>query len=280
MARNQNRRVRRESMNSASFDSAKLDLPGPLRIFANRRLFAILGIIFGVGMIGGLMYGVIGGTGIVSDNGVPQQANEVPDLPANAEGTPVASPTASANAAIKRYTTPPDFTLDVSDRFTATIKTAKGDIQIELYPDQAPIAVNSFVFLAREGYYNNTPFMQLSAQPKNPDGTPFQVLAGDPTRTGLGTPGYSIPKEPTSRPFVRGVVGMGGTAADSNGGQFFIAFGDYPALNGKYTIIGQVTAGLDILQGMSLIDLSTRGSGSGDEIQSITITETDSQPPF
>jgi cyclophilin family peptidyl-prolyl cis-trans isomerase len=151
----------------------------------------------------------------------------------------------------------------------ATVKTAKGDIQIRLDPQAAPEAVNSFVFLAREGYYNNTPFMQLTT---NPEGSKYTAQAGDPTRTGLGNPGYSIRKESTSTAFARGAVGMGGSSPTSNGGQFFISYGDYPALTGKYTIFGQVTGGLDVLDRLALLDVASRASG-GDTILSIEIRE-------
>ena len=94
---------------------------------------------------------------------------------------------------------------------------------MELNPGAAPQAVNTFVFLAREGYYNGTPFMELV---KGKDGSKFYAQAGDPTRTGLGTPGFSVPKETTSAGFDRGAVGMGGSSENSNSGQFFISYGD------------------------------------------------------
>jgi peptidyl-prolyl cis-trans isomerase B (cyclophilin B) len=153
----------------------------------------------------------------------------------------------------------------------ATIRTSKGEIQMELYPQQAPEAVNAFVFLAREGFYNGTPFMELV---KNTDGSRFYAQAGDPTRTGLGTPGFTIKKEVTLLPFNRGAVGMGGSSPTSNGGQFFISYGDYPSLTGKYTIFGKVVAGMDVLDRISLLDLTQRTpGGGGDTIESVTITE-------
>jgi cyclophilin family peptidyl-prolyl cis-trans isomerase len=186
------------------------------------------------------------------------------------DGSSSTAPPAN-NAPIKRYTSPPPMTIDTSKSYLATIKTAKGEIQVQLYPDQAPEAVNAFVFLARDGYYNGTSFMELV---KNSDGSRFYAQAGDPTRTGLGSPGFSIRKELTSRPFTRGALGMGGSAENSNGGQFFISYGDYPALTGKYTIFGQVVGGLDVLDRISLLDVTNRTpSGVGDEVQSVEITE-------
>jgi cyclophilin family peptidyl-prolyl cis-trans isomerase len=198
--------------------------------------------------------------------------NELPDVPRDqADGS--TAPAAATPANIKRYSQAPAMAIDTSKRYVATISTAKGDIQVELYPDQAPEAVNAFVFLAKDGFYDGTPFMELV---KNPDGSKFYTQAGDPTRTGLGSPGFSVRKEQTTRPFARGAVGMGGSSANSNGGQFFISFGNYPALDGKYTIFGQVVSGLDVLDRITLLDLTTDGApGPSDLIQSVSISESD-----
>jgi cyclophilin family peptidyl-prolyl cis-trans isomerase len=248
-------------------------LPGPLRVLTNPKLFVIMGIIFVVGMLVGLLPGVINGPSSTGDTGPVRQANEAPDVPV-AEVPPDGSQTTTQpppNTAVKRYTSPPPMSIDTSKNYLATIKTTKGDIQVQLYPEQAPEAVNAFVFLARDGYYNGTSFMELV---KNPDGSRFYAQAGDPTRTGLGSPGFSIKKEQTSRPFAKGALGMGGAAENSNGGQFFISYGDYPALNGKYTIFGQVVGGLDVLDRISLLDVTNRTpSGAGDAVQSVEITE-------
>jgi len=252
--------------------TSDLRLTGPLGLLTNKKLFIVASAVFGAGIVLSLFFGILG----ISSGGsssAPMQANEAPDV-ARENGTPTASGTPSVDstpAAIKRYTVAPLMLIDPAKKYSATLTTTKGDIVIDLYPDQAPQAVNSFVYLANDGYYNSTPFMQIA---KNSDGTPFTAQAGDPTRTGLGTPGYTVKKEPTSRPFVKGAVGMGGSSSDSNGGQFFISLGNYPPLNGKYTIIGQVTQGQDILDKLSLLDLTSgKASGSGDTIKSITLTE-------
>jgi peptidyl-prolyl cis-trans isomerase B (cyclophilin B) len=168
--------------------------------------------------------------------------------------------------AVKRYDQAPALTIDPTKRYLATIKTAKGEIQMELYPDRAPEAVNAFVFLARDGYYNGTPFMQVT---KNADGSRFTAQAGDPTRTGLGTPGFTVKQEITQLPFTKGAVGF-------DSGQFYISYGDYPALNNKNAIFGKVVAGMDVLDSLSLLDvtITTRqAGGTGDQIESVTITE-------
>jgi cyclophilin family peptidyl-prolyl cis-trans isomerase len=270
---NQNRRARRSNLNAPSSTSiSDLDLPGPLRLLGNRKLFLVLAGFAGAAMILGLLLGALGGS---SAGTGPMQANEAPDVPAGSTGgttTPGETPVAGTpEPAVKRYEAPPAMTIDPAKTYTATITTAKGEIEIELFPEAAPATVNAFVFLAREGYYDGTPFMELI---KAQDGSKFYTQTGDPTATGLGTPGFSIPKEVTQQAFDRGAVGMGGTATNSNGGQFFISFGDFPALDGKYTIFGRVVSGLEVLDSLSLLDLTTDGERSpGDTIESVTITE-------
>lgn len=238
-------------------------------LITDRRLFIGVSVVFGVAILLSLVVGAIYSSSPTTSDGPPRQANEAPDVPQDGTAVPGATPQASPT--VKRYTAPPALTIDPAKRYLATIKTKKGDIQVELYPAEAPQAVNAFVFLAREGYYDGTPFMELV---KNADGSRFYAQAGDPTRTGLGTPGFSLNKETTSRPFVRGAVGMGGAAENSNGGQFFISYADVPTLNGKYTIFGQVVSGFEVLDSLALLDLTSgRALGAGDEILSITISE-------
>ena len=269
---NQNRRARRDNLNAPSSTSiSQMDLPGPLKLLANRKLFFALAAIAGFAMVASLLLSALGYGG--SSNEGPMQGNEAPDIPVNsATGTAgTVTPGATAEPVVKRYEAAPAMSIDTSKTYTATITTPRGEIEIELYPEAAPETVNTFVFLARDGYNDGTPFMELV---KAEDGSKFYTQTGDPTATGLGTPGFSIPKEITDEAFDRGAVGMGGTASNSNGGQFFISFGDYPALDGKYTIFGQVVSGLDILDSLSLLDLTSDGERTaGDTIQSITITE-------
>jgi cyclophilin family peptidyl-prolyl cis-trans isomerase len=195
--------------------------------------------------------------------------NTLEDVPRNndGDGSSTAAPTPIP---VKRYTYAPALAIDTTKTYNATITTNKGVIEMELYPDAAPQAVNAFVFLAQDGYYDGTTFLELV---KDQSGSKFYTQAGDPTKTGLGTPGFSIKKELTTRPFARGAVGMGGSSSTSNGGQFFISFGDYPALNGKYTIFGQVTSGLDVLDKLTLLNVTdaSGGSSTGDTIESIEI---------
>ena len=268
--RDQNRASRRNNIGGVSETKiSDLDLPGPLKLLGNRKLFIGLAAFAGLAMVGSLLIGAISGPSTGATDG-PMQANEAPDVAVETVQPGTQTPSTPVPT-VKRYDAPPAMTVDATKKYTATITTARGSIDMELYPDEAPQAVNAFVFLAREGYYNGTQFMELV---KGPEGSKFYAQAGDPTATGLGNPGFSVPKERTDLGFDRGAVGMGGASENSNGGQFFISFGDYPALDGKYTIFGKVTSGLDVLENLTLLDLTDRtDSGTGDKILAVTITE-------
>lgn len=139
------------------------------------------------------------------------------------------------------YTSCPEMTIDLSKEYTATIHTEKGDIKIKLYADKAPWAVNSFVFLARENWYNNSGFFRVIPG--------FMAQAGDPSNSGLGNPGYTFGNEfdPSLRFDKPGMVGMASDGKGNNGSQFFITYAAVPSLDGKYTVFGEVTEGLDVL---------------------------------
>jgi cyclophilin family peptidyl-prolyl cis-trans isomerase len=269
--RPESRSVRRQNRGAnTDFRPTRMDLPGPLRIMTNPKVFVTMGIIFAGAIIVSLFSGAIGiGTTPVTGEDQFGQMNTLEDVPRNndGDGSSTAAPTPIP---VKRYTSAPALAIDTTKTYKATITTNKGVIEMELYPDAAPQAVNAFVFLAQDGYYDGTTFLELV---KDQSGSKFYTQAGDPTKTGLGTPGFSIKKELTTRPFARGAVGMGGSSSTSNGGQFFISFGDYPALNGKYTIFGQVTSGLDVLDKLTLLNVTdaSGGSSTGDTIESIEI---------
>jgi len=250
------RRVRRRRSNPIRVDSSKVELPGPLRAMTDRKVLLVLGAVMVVGMVVGLLPGVIGLSTAINDQGLPRQANELPDAPqatpadasgtpADASGTPAPAPT--PRETVRRYDEAPALTIDPSRTYTATIRTDKGDLSIELYAEDAPQAVNSFVFLAREGYYNGNPVI-LGA---NSDGSAFAAAIGDPTGTGNVRPGFSLPREVTSHPFVKGAIGMGDAQTATNDGRFWISFANAPALDGKYTIFGRVASGLDVLEALT-----------------------------
>lgn len=168
----------------------------------------------------------------------------------------------------KQYTTCPPMSIDPLKQYTATLKTVKGDIVIQFFADKAPLAVNSFIFLAREGWY---------------DGVTFHIVvpgllaqAGDPSGTGYGGPGYAFSNEisPDLKFDRPGLVAMANAGADSNMSQFFITFAPLPQLDGKLTIFGKVISGMDVAQKLSPRDPSKSPDlPPGDAILSVRIEE-------
>jgi cyclophilin family peptidyl-prolyl cis-trans isomerase len=168
----------------------------------------------------------------------------------------------------KQYPTPPAMAIDPAKRYTATIETSAGTMVAELFPGDAPNTVNNFVFLARDGFYNGVAWHRVL-----PD---FVAQAGDPTGTGIGGPGYTLPVEATTESFSTGLVAMAkpqSAEAENNGSQFFVMLTDEPTFDGKFTAFGKVTSGLDVLKNLSPRDGETNTDGA-DRIESITITET------
>jgi len=136
--------------------------------------------------------------------------------------------------------------LGITGAVTATLHTSCGDITIELRPGLAPVTVNSFVFLAEQGYFDGTVSHRVLAG--------FVVQWGDPTATGTGSPGYRIPDELPPDDFVyeAGVVAMANGGANTGGSQFFIALDD-TGLDPDFTVFGFVTAGFDTLERIAAI---------------------------
>ncbi len=141
----------------------------------------------------------------------------------------------------RQFATCPQVVINPLHQYTATLKTEKGNIVIRLYADLAPNAVNNFVFLAQNGWYNDITFHRVIAG--------FVAQTGDPSGTGSGNPGYFIDSETSpSLSFDRpGLVGMANTGKDTNGSQFFITLAAAPHLDGAYTIFGEVISGLDVV---------------------------------
>jgi cyclophilin family peptidyl-prolyl cis-trans isomerase len=169
--------------------------------------------------------------------------------------------------AAKQYSAPPPMTIDVTKQYFATVKMENGgEFVIQLFPDKAPITVNNFVFLAREGFYDGTTFHRVLAD--------FMAQGGDPTGTGGGGPGYIFQNEDNDLTFDKpGVVAMANAGRDTNGSQFFITFGPQEYLNGNYTIFGQVIQGMDVVMNIRLRDPQQNPNYEGDKIKSVTIEE-------
>jgi len=167
----------------------------------------------------------------------------------------------------KQYDAIPEMILDTAKEYSAVVKMENGkSFTIRLSPDKAPITVNSFVFLAKEGFFDGVTFHRVL------DG--FMAQGGDPTGTGSGGPGYKFVNEDSDLTFDKaGVIAMADAGRDTNGSQFFITFGATPHLNGGYTIFGQVVEGMETINALTRRDPSERPDFIGDIMESVTINE-------
>ena len=183
-----------------------------------------------------------------------------------------------------QYAAPPETVIDPAKQYRATIKTEKGDIVVELDVERAPMTVNNFVFLAREGWYDGVTFFRVL-----PD---FMAQAGDPTNTGIGWPGYRFPDEfhPDLRHDSPGVISMANSGPGTNGSQFFITYVPTPWLDAYdendepkdcqqqevfcHAVFGRVIEGLDVLESLTPRDPSQNPDlPPGDKIITIEIEE-------
>ena len=134
---------------------------------------------------------------------------------------------------------------------TATIHTNHGAIEVELFDEDAPRTVENFTALARKGFYDGVTFHRVI-----PD---FMIQGGDPTGTGSGGPGYQFEDEANDRPVVRGALAMANAGPNTNGSQFFVVTADAaPWLDGKHTVFGRVTSGMDVVDRISELPRDAR----------------------
>lgn len=162
----------------------------------------------------------------------------------------------------------PQMILDQSKEYFATIHTEKGDIVLELFADQAPLAVNNFIFLANNGWYDDVTFHRVLEG--------FVAQSGDPTGTGFGGPGYAFSLEivPELKFDKEGLLAMANSGPDSNGSQFFITYSPTPQLDGGYTIFGQVISGMDVVKNLDLRNpAQSLDLPPGDKILTVSIEE-------
>jgi cyclophilin family peptidyl-prolyl cis-trans isomerase len=141
----------------------------------------------------------------------------------------------------KQWSKPPEMALDPKKRYSATLHTDRGDIVVALFADKTPRTVNNFVFLARQNFYDGTIFHRVIKD--------FMAQGGDPTGSGRGGPGYQFKDEfdPKLRHDKPGVLSMANSGPNTNGSQFFLTHVPTPWLDGKHSVFGQVTSGLDVL---------------------------------
>ncbi|MCH7699923.1 MAG: peptidylprolyl isomerase [Chloroflexi bacterium] len=159
----------------------------------------------------------------------------------------------------------PETIIDESKTYIATIKMNSGDIVIELFSD-TPITTNNFVFLACKGYYDGITFHRVIPG--------FMAQGGDPTGSGSGGPGYSIPDEEDGEHGMdAGVISMAKAGPNTTGSQFFITYSPQQQLEPDFTVFGRVTSGMDIVDGIKPRDPNDPTAPPGDAMQTITIEE-------
>ena len=166
----------------------------------------------------------------------------------------------------KSYDTAPELTIDLSKSYAATIETNHGAIEIDLLAERSPLTVNNFVFLARDGFYDDVIFHRIISG--------FMIQGGDPTGTGRGGPGYRFRDETEGAgDYSRGTVAMANAGPNTNGSQFFICHGDAP-LPHSYTIFGKVASGLDTVDAIAALETDRSDRPKTDAtMKSVTISE-------
>jgi peptidyl-prolyl cis-trans isomerase B (cyclophilin B) len=160
-----------------------------------------------------------------------------------------------SSTAPKTYSSAPSMQIDVDKQYTATIETDKGILVLELFAQDVPNTVNNFVFLARDGFYNNTSFHRVIPG--------FMAQGGDPTGSGTGSAGYRFADEFTEHKHESGTLSMANAGPDTNSCQFFITYAPQPHLDGKHSVFGTLTEGMDVLKKLV----------NGDKIITIAIEE-------
>ena len=157
----------------------------------------------------------------------------------------------------KQWDQSPEMQIDTEKSYGVVIETDKGNIELDLYPQNAPKTVNNFVFLAREGFYDGISFHRVINN--------FMIQGGDPTGTGGGGPGYRFEDEvaENSLKHEKGVISMANAGPNTNGSQFFITHAPQPHLNGKHTVFGKVVVGQDVVDSIQ----------EGDKMEQVKISE-------
>jgi peptidyl-prolyl cis-trans isomerase B (cyclophilin B) len=155
----------------------------------------------------------------------------------------------------KQWGSPPAMQIDPAKVYGVSIRTERGAIELDLYPEHAPKTVNNFVFLAGEGYYDGVSFHRVISD--------FVIQGGDPTGTGRGGPGYQFEDEVKGNPLKHeaGVISMANAGPNTNGSQFFITHSPQPHLDGRHTVFGKVVKGQDVVDAIR----------QGDHMLSVTV---------
>ena len=237
-----------------------------------QRTFFAAGILVMVASLGAAFIGTqLGGrSGSSSSSDAASQSGDDDDDDA-ATATPTVTETPEPTAAdpdviVRNYAAPPELVIDPSNRFEALIRTERGDVRIELLPNEAPTYVNNFVFLARNRFYDGLVFHRVLPG--------FVAQAGDPTATGFGGSGYDLEDESNELAIGEGVISMARGPNGASGSQFFITLAPQEQLgDAGFTVFGRVIEGLEVLRALTPRDPQQPGQPPGDRILSIEITE-------
>jgi len=157
----------------------------------------------------------------------------------------------------QQWDNPPEMQIDPRKTYKVTIRSSRGVMELELYPQHAPKTVNNFVFLSKEGFYDGVSFHRVIGD--------FMIQGGDPTGTGRGGPGYRFEDELRGNPLKheKGVISMANAGPNTNGSQFFITHSPQPHLNGKHTVFGKVVKGQEVVDAIQ----------QGDKIERVEVEE-------
>ncbi|HZW05183.1 MAG TPA: peptidylprolyl isomerase [Anaerolineaceae bacterium] len=168
----------------------------------------------------------------------------------------------------KQWSQPPAMEIDPKKNYRAVFETDKGDISVRLFADKAPNTVNNFVFLARQGFYDDTIFHRVLND--------FMAQGGDPTGTGTGGPGYKFADEfhPSLKHDRPGILSMANAGANTNGSQFFITHVPTPWLDRKHSVFGEVVEGMDVLMSIPERDPRNRNAPAV-RLKTVRIEETE-----
>lgn len=239
------------------------------------RLFYLTGILIMVLSLGAFFVGAnLGAPAPDVEDPAAEAAEDDEDEDAEATETPDATETPEATATpeedevVRQYDAAPAFSIDPARRYTAVLRTEKGDITVELLPDAAPEAVNSFVFLARNRFYDGLTFHRVLED--------FVAQAGDPSATSAGDVGYTLPQDENDLPLEAGMLAMAKSDESSrvtDGAQFFITLEPQPGLEPNFTPFGRVVEGMEVVEALTLRDPQLPGQPPGDLIIEVEIIE-------
>ncbi|WP_322819061.1 peptidylprolyl isomerase [Tepidiforma sp.] len=258
---------RRRTYQLSHASPSEIYKPGfPMNVLGDVRWFAAIGVVVAVAMVV---------TAVLTTGGTNQgNPDALPTVTPTASATADASPTTSPTATAKQFEKAEQVIDAQKNNYSATFKTSMGDFTVRLFADVAPNTVNSFVFLAKQGFYDNITFHRIVSN--------FVIQGGDPTGTGTGGPGYQTQDEPNQLRNKKGTIAMAKVSGQTQfGSQFFINLKDNPSLDfdnpsaNKFYPFGEVVSGMEVVEAIGKVQV-----GQGDRpvqpvtIKTIEITET------